>query len=220
MYVEDYIKRMIAIASAMIARILGLQASGEYIQVRAMIDQLLELIVGLRADLVRRMDDDSLLESLTHQGRLDTDRLGVLAEVFRQDGDALEAQGKLEEALTSYLRSLNFFLEAYLSGNNSGFPDPQDHLRYLLQQLDSQPLPAVTLYTLFRYYEQTGRYVEGEKTLAKLLVATGLEDEIKIEYRQYYLRLLEKSDAELTAGGLERSKIETDLRKLQEENKK
>ena len=53
MYVEDYIKRMIAIAAAMIARILGLKASGEYVQAQAIINQLLELVVGLRADLVR-----------------------------------------------------------------------------------------------------------------------------------------------------------------------
>jgi len=217
MYVEDYIKRMIAIAAAMIARILGLKASGEYVQAQVIINQLLELIVGLRADLVRRMDDDSLLESLTHQGRMDTDRLGLLAELFRQDGDVQSAQGKKTEGLSSYLRSLNFFVEAYLSGKESGFPDPNDRIRYLLQKLDAQPLPAVTLYSLFHYYEETGSYAQGEETLAKLLAATGLEDEVRIEYREYYSRLLQKSDTELETGGLKRVKIENSLKQLDEE---
>ena len=216
MYVEDYIKRMIAIAAAMIARILGLKASGDYAQAQAIINQLLELIVGLRADLVRRMNDDSLLESLTHQGRLDTDRLGVLAELFRQDGDVQSAQGNNIESITSYLRSLNFFLEAYLSGKDAGFPDPNERIRYLLQKLDSQPLPAVTLYSLFHYYEETGSYAQAEDALAKLLVATGLEDEIKIEYREYYHRLLQKGDAELESGGVKRAQIQNSLKLLDE----
>lgn len=216
MYVEDYIKRMIAIAAAMIARILGLKASGDYVQAQAVVNQLLELIVGLRADLVRRMDDDSLLENLTHQGRMDTDRLGLLAELFRQDGDILSAQRRDAEGITSYLRSLNFFLEAFLSGKDAGFPDPNEHIRYLLQKLDSQQLPAVTLYSQFHYYEEIGSYAQGEETLAKLLAATGLEAEIKIEYRDYYRRLLEKSDAQLEAGGLKRAQIEASLRRLEE----
>jgi hypothetical protein len=214
MYVEDYIKRMIAIAAAMIARIIGLKASGEYIQARVIINQLLELIVGLKADLVRRMDDDSLLESLTHQGRMDTDRLGLLAELFRQDGDVLSVQGNHSESIASYLRALNFFLEAYLSGKAYGFPDPNERIRYLLQKLNTQPLPAVTLYSLFHYYEETGSFTQGEEALAKLLAATGLENEVKIEYREYYYRLLEKSDAELEAGGLKRVKIENSLKLL------
>ena len=218
MYVEDYIKRMIAIAAAMIARILGLKASGEYVQARAIIDQLLELIVGLRADLVRRMDDDSLLESLTHEGGMDTDRLGLLAELFRHDGDVLNAQGKNTEASASYLRSLNFFVEAFLSGKDSGFPNPNEHIHYLLQRLDSQPLPAVSLYSLFHYYEETGAYAQGETTLADLLAATGLDAEVKIEYRDYYHRLLQKGDAELEAGGVKRTQIEANLKQLNEEN--
>ena len=218
MYVEDYIKRMIAIATAMIARILGLKASGEYVQARAIIDQLLELIVGLRADLVRRMDDDSLLESLTHEGGMDTDRLGLLAELFRHDGDVLNAQGKNTEASASYLRSLNFFVEAFLSGKDSGFPNPNEHIHYLLQRLNSQPLPAVSLYSLFHYYEETGAYAQGETTLADLLAATGLDAEVKIEYRDYYHRLLQKGDAELEAGGVKRTQIEANLKQLNEEN--
>ena len=217
MYVEDYIKRMIAIAAAMIARILGLKASGEYVQARAIIDQLLELIVGLRADLVRRMDDDSLLEGLTHQRRLDTDRLGILAELFRQDGDVLSAQGKNTEGTASYLRSLNFFLESYLSGKDFGFPDPEEHIHYLLQRLDSQPFPAVTLYSLFHYYEETGSYARGEEMLAKLMATTGLETEVKNEYQEYYHRLLNKEDRELESGGLTRVQIAVSLRKLEEE---
>lgn len=217
MYVEDYIKRMIAIAAAMIARIMGLKASGDYQQARVVIDQLLELVVGLKADLVRRLDDDSLLETLTRQARLDTDRLWLLAELFKQDGDVLTLQGHATESRTSYLRALNLYLEVVLSGGAPNYPEPHEIIGYLVRMLPAHMLPAETLYTLFNYYEQTGRYAQAEETLGRLLAATELKNEIEDEYRAFYRRLLEVTDAALQQGGMRRAQVEASLARLEGE---
>ena len=65
---EDTLLRMLvtAIAST-IARIAMLRTAGNYQQALREIDQNLEELLGLKADLVRQLDDTNIVEMLTSQ---------------------------------------------------------------------------------------------------------------------------------------------------------
>ena len=112
MLTEDYIMRMINQAIAALVAIAGFKKAGQYEQSRQAIDQALEQLIGLRADLVRRLDDHAILQALTRQDNLDVDRLALVAELLKEEGEILAAQGDRAAAQASWLRGLNFLLPA------------------------------------------------------------------------------------------------------------
>jgi hypothetical protein len=211
MLTEDYFMRMINQALYVLKKILGLKTTGHYGEALREIDQLLEVLVGLKGDLVHRLDDQSILDSLTQQDTLDADRLYVIADLFKEEGDIRLAMGQVEEGYWSYLRSLNFFIETALRGKLDYFERPHDRIKLLLEKLQDVRLPADSLYPLYCYYEETGQFQRAEDALLKLTQEPDLEAEMRAEMGAFYQRLLEKEDEALRQGGLSRSEVEKRL---------
>ena len=211
MYTQDFIKRMINQLVAALQMIIGLKAAGQYGQALQAIDQALEQLLGLKADLVKRLDDQTLLSSLTHNGKLDTDRLAILADLFKEEGDILASLNRPQESFSSHLRALNFYIEVGLSSLPEQLPDPDQKLLDLFHQLDKFRLPHQTLYGLFAYCEKSGRFAQAASILGRLADDPSLRAEVQREFQQYYQRLLEKTDADLQRGNLPRAEIERRL---------
>jgi hypothetical protein len=214
MLTEDYFMRMINQALVVLRRILRMKEIGSYQEALAEIDRMLEMLLGLRADLIKQLDDESILAAVSQGEQLDTDRLYVVAELINEEGGILAATNRRAEAAVSYVRALNFYIETVLSGGAPGFEPPGKKIEVLLSNLKGVKLSPDTLYPLFCYYEETGSYAKGEKALSQLAVDPELQAEIHKEQAAYYQRLLQKPDGELQKGGLERSEIEARLRGL------
>lgn len=214
MFSEDYILRMIQMATAAMARIFGLRTAGRYTEALQAIDQALEQLLGLRAGLIKNLDDSSLLASLTAGEELDTDRLYLVADLIKEEGDVYAARQDARESSLSYLRALNFYLEVALNGGAAELPPPNEKIAALVETLSNQPLPVETLLALFTYYEEAGEYARVEQTLSRLVQKPEIREQALIELSDYYRRLLEKPEAELAAGGLSRSGIKASLAKL------
>ena len=214
MLTEDYIMRMINLALAVLVRILGFKQAGRYQEAAQHIDQALEMLLGMRADLVKRLDDDSLIETLTVQDTLDTDRLLVVADLFKEEGDILALKGHQSEAYLSRLRALNFYLEVILSGGPENLPEPEDKIEELLTLLRAHDLPAETLYSIFSYYVHLGKFSIADDVLHQLASSAGTGAEIEQEIIDFYKDLLSKPDEELLKGGLTREKIEERMKAL------
>lgn len=215
MYTQDYIKRMINQLVAALQMIIGLKAAGQYGQALQAIDQALEQLLGLKADLARRLSDEAILNSLMQGKSLDTDRLRIVADLFKEDGDILAALNRTTESFSSYLRALNLYIEAALANGQDGISEPDDKLEDLYHHLNKYNLPAPTLYTLFAYFEKTSRYMKAARILNQLLDEPALREEVRRESLDFYRRLREKSDTELEKGGFTRSEVEERLSKFE-----
>lgn len=215
MLTEDYFMRMINQAIYVLRKLLGLKSAGRYQDALIEIGAMLEMLLGLRVDLIKRLDDDSLLDSLTQQGALDTERLYVVAELIREEGEILAAMERPEESYLSYLRALNFYVEVALNGGAEGFDPPHDKIEDLVKKLDAFQLPTDTLYPLFCYYEEEGQYGKGDETLARMAGDVEIRDEIKKEQAAYYERLLDIPEQALQKGGLPRDRVLEKLEALQ-----
>jgi hypothetical protein len=156
LFSEDYILRMIRLATAALAQIIGLKKGGQYPQAQQAIDQALEEVLGLKADLIRAMDDESLLSALTQQERLDTDRLIILADLFFEEADILSRQGNPTASQASALRALNFYLDVVLEWGAERITKKFEKIEILVDALGDQNLPPQTLFALYFYYEQVG----------------------------------------------------------------
>jgi hypothetical protein len=211
MYTQDFIKRMINQLVAALQMIAGLRVAGQYGQALQAIDQALETLLGLKADLVKRLDDQTILNSLTKNNDLDTDRLLILADLFKEEGDVLAALQRPAESYSSHLRALNFYIEVALSSGPQELDTPDDKLLDLFHQIEKHQLPHQTLYGLFAYFEKYGRFAQAAGILNRLADDPSLKVEVQQESQEYYRRLLAETDAELIQGDLPRAEIERRL---------
>ncbi len=208
MLTEDYIMRMINQAVAFLVTIAGFKKAGQYEQARQAVDQALEILLGLRADLVRRLDDQAILQTLTRQDTLDVERLALVAELLKEEGDILAAQGDGVAAQASWLRALAFYLEAGLAEDILPTPALSQKIGALAGQLGLAKLSEDTVWALFCYTEQAGQYGPAAAALDHLAARPGVYDDLRPELSAFYQRLLALPPAELARWGLERSTIE------------
>lgn len=215
MFSEDYIKRLIKIASDAIMEAIGFKTVGRYQEALDVLDQMLEQVVGMKAGLIHRLDDSSLLSTLTNEeGELDLDRLLVVADLVKAEGDVHAEQGKIQTAYWSYLRAFNFYLEVVLNMDPEDVTEPVKKVEALLPLLKDEDLPPETLFAWFAYDERVGNYARGERVLQRMAQIPGLGSEMQDELHAYYQRLMEKSDGALERSGLSREQISWRLSNL------
>lgn len=193
MFSEDYILRMIRMATAAMAEIMGLKKGGRYPQAMQAIDQTMEEVLGLKADLIRALDDESLLSALTQNDRLDTDRLLILADLYFEEADILTKQGKPIAAQASALRALNFYLDVVLDWGAERVPKKFDKIEELVEKLGEQDLPPQSCFALFFYYDQVGEFPAARRMLQKLKQDPDWRDEALMEEAEFERRLSGKT---------------------------
>jgi tetratricopeptide (TPR) repeat protein len=211
MYQEDFILRLIRMATAAIARAMGYKSAGEYHQAIEVLDQMLEDVLGMQAKLIHSMDDNSLLEALSTQNGLDTDRLYVVADLLKAQGDIYAEQADLETSRMRYLRALSLYLEGVLADLPESGGGPVEKIESLLKLVPEAELDPETRFSLFLYHEQAGAYRRAEAVLQGLLDLTGLKAELRPEFTAFYERLLAKSGAELAQLGMKHGEVEAKL---------
>lgn len=210
---EDYILRMIGQATAVLLKIIGFKKNGDYPEAQQAIDQALETLVGLKADLIKQLDDESLLNTLTQEGVLDTARLALVADLFKEDGDVLAAQGRVSESRESYMRSLIYHLETGFDESTEPDVELTNKIEVLVQNLGLQNLPDEPLWTLFCYYELIGDLPKADHAILRLAERPNLQTDIQPELVAFYERLLQKPDAVLAAAGMTREEVKSKLKK-------
>jgi hypothetical protein len=211
MLTEDYFMRMINQMLAVLTKIIGLKDAGQYHEAQQIINQSLEQLLGMPSDLLKQMDDSSVMNILTTQGELVSDRLYMVANLYELEGGLLTDQNRISEANLNHLRALTFYLEIALKGENQDSSDLNDKIEQLQLKLVDQELTVDIYYRLFDHYEQLGRYNLVENQISNLLLTHEDPSEILPGLITYYEKLLEKNDQELIAGGNSRVRVQTQL---------
>ncbi len=207
MLTEDYFMRMINQMLAVLLKIVRLKEAGQHHEALEIIDQSLEQLLGIRPELLKQMDDSSLMNILTTQGELVSDRLYMVANLYKLEGDIYVDQKRLAGANHDYRRALALYLEIALRDEEQFSPEINDKIDELLQILAEQELTAKLRYLLIDYYTQLGSYNLVEEQISSLLLTYNDSPEILLDLIVYYENLLEKSDQELVAGGISRDKV-------------
>jgi hypothetical protein len=212
---EDYIMRMIGQATAVLLKIMGLKKNGNLPEAQQAVDQALEILIGLKANLIKQLDDESLFNALTHEDKLDTARLSLVADLFKEDGDIAATQGRMTESRESYMRSLIYHLETGFDETSQPDAELNNKIETLVQILGIQNIPDEPLWTLFCYYELAGDYPKAEDTILRMAERSNIQVDIQPELVAFYERLLEKPPAELAAAGMKREEVTTRLENAQ-----
>ncbi|UCD99922.1 MAG: hypothetical protein JSV42_04155 [Chloroflexota bacterium] len=214
MLTEDYFMRMINQMLAVLTKIITLRDTGLYNQAQDIINQSLEQLLGIPPDLLRQMDDQSLLNLLTTQEELVSDRLYMVANLYELEGTILHAQNRLSEAELDYARALTFYLEVALRDESQYSNELTDKIEEMQSKLINRALDTNIYIQLFDYYERLGKFALVEKQISNLLQSDEETTEIVPVLVEYYQSLLKKDDQELIAGGVTRDQIRYQLKSL------
>ncbi len=154
MFTEDYLMRIINAAIAALMTAISLRKAGKYSEARQAIQQAIEQLTTLPANLVDQMDDGSILSMLTTQGQLDIGRLAILADLYQEQGEILFNLGQQVQGSVASARALRFTLEVVLSDDNHLSPENMAKIETLVQRLKQNPLPIDTQLALSDYYRR------------------------------------------------------------------
>jgi tetratricopeptide (TPR) repeat protein len=213
---DDYIARIIRQATEALLYAIGLKKKGQYPDALQSIDQALEQLLGLEADLIKQLSDEALLNLLTVQEQLDVERLELVADFFKEEGDILAAGDKPTESRRSYLRALNYYLEVGLDDEVQGpTPELAEKIDELAVKLETVFLPDDTLWASFCYYEQAGDFARAEASLSNLADRPETRPDILPELIAFYERMLDKSDEELARSRLTKVELREKLVRAQ-----
>jgi tetratricopeptide (TPR) repeat protein len=215
MFSEDYILRMVRQATAVLASIIGLKSTGQYQEALQDIDQALEQLLGMDPKLIRLLDDVSLYKILTKNDVLDLEKLGLLADLFKEEGDIKKLQNQNNESVNCYIRSLNYYLMISINSEASRSIELSQKIDELLQKLEPYNFEEKTLLNLFYHYENTGEFAKADNMLSGLAARNNSDANAMDEMRSFYKRLMEKSLEELVSGGMSRAQIRNKLKELE-----
>jgi hypothetical protein len=154
MLTEDYIMRMISQALAVLMTALGLKRAGQLNEAQEALDQAVETLLGLNANLANQLDDRSLLDMLTFLGKLDVDRVLVLADIYNERAEVYALQRQPESSQLADQRSLRLYLEAALA--SEVIPDNEliQKIEPLRLKLTAPSMPVETRLALLDYLDR------------------------------------------------------------------
>ena len=214
MFSEDYLLRIIRQATTVFAKIIGLKNAGQYQEAIQVIDHTLEQLLGMDAEIINLLDDESLYQLLTQNDVLDLERLEFIADLFTEKGDILRLKKLIQDSDNCYVRSLNYYLVISLNAEPARAAQLPQKISSLLQKLTAFDFDEQTLLNLYSYFENAKEYAKSDSMLEKLAVRVPSAAYITGEKISFYKRLLEKSPQELTDGGISRALIKDKLKGL------
>lgn len=154
MLTEDYLIRRINQVIALLLHAVGLRKDGQMAAALTDIDIALELMLGMRSVLLKEMDDSSLLQLLTVRGRVDIERLTLVAGLYQEEAAIFELEGRLADSLRDRLRALNFWLVIALDERGGLSADQMMQVEQLRAQIPPERLPVDILAALLDYTQR------------------------------------------------------------------
>ena len=152
MFTEDYLMRIINMAIAVLMTAIGLRKSGKYSEALQAIQQAIEQVTTLPANLVDQMEDSNILNLLVTQGQLDVGRLAILADLYQEQGENLFKLDKSVQGRLALTRALRFFLEVALAEDVNLSTENIGKVEALSKRLKGAVLPVETRLALSDYY--------------------------------------------------------------------
>ena len=208
---RDYLMRMIDLLVKALAQILLHKKTYDYPMALKEIDSSCKSLLGMNREFIRNFSDVQLIELFERDIEASGVKCYVLGMLLNQEAEILQLQGNQSEGLALSTKSLSLLLSSFL---NSGAPVESDHTALIeetMGRLGGCELPPHIKEKIFVYEEFAGRFDKAEDLLYELL-----ESDVRyiVIGRQFYQRLLGKSDADLLSGNLPREEVQDGLLRL------
>ena len=212
---KDYILRLAERFGRELAMLLHLRQRNQHEEALINIDDLFLRSVGLTTHFINSASEDMLLKMISPLGTLNLEKCLWIAVLLKEEGDIYAEMGKDDESYYRHVKALFFFLEAGLFEKESKDLGVPEAITDLLHKLEEFELSLSMKTKLFRYFEMTGNYRQAENMLYEIVESDEPSaHEMITPGKEFYLRLLKKSDTDLQLGGLSQQAVEKGLEHL------
>jgi tetratricopeptide (TPR) repeat protein len=133
---------------------IGLRKAGKYSEARQAVEQAIEQLTGLPANIVDLMENAGVLSVLTANGQLEVGRLALLADLYQEQGEILFGLGQPVQGSVAFARALRLTLEVALFEDANLSIENIGKIEGLLQRLKDRTLPFDTQLALSDYYQR------------------------------------------------------------------
>jgi hypothetical protein len=215
---KDFILRNIELMTRRLTVLLGLRRYNKFEEALIYVDDLYLQSLGLTASFVHSVSEEMLLQLISPVGVLNVEKCLWLATLLKAEGDIYDDMDSATESYYHYLKSLYLFLVAFSHERMLRDTQLGTEVVTLLDKLEEYELPLPVSKHLFTYYELNGQYAQAEDTLFELLDRREIEPQERIQLQEqgknFYTRLLHKTDADLLAGNMTRDEVEEGITQL------
>lgn len=220
MFQYDVITRLIQQLALLLIELNRLKRAQQFAQALQAVEQSLLSATGLGIVSARFTDAQEIMRKLVRfegdaEGR---DRAMITARLLSEIGGIYLAQDRLEEHCGFQRKSLELILQAALFTGKFDLPEFAPKIDELVGSLSACEVPPQTRLLLMRFYEAQGDYARAEDALFDARDTHPDDEEMQAEGAAFFERLLQLSDARLSAGNLPREEVESDYRAFAQSN--
>ena len=220
MFRRDYLLRQIEQFVAVMMKMTGLTKAGQWEEASAVAMAQFKALAGDDITKLLQMSDTELIARLAEgdSGYGMQEKIFMLARLFKENGDILKGQGRVEESRACYVKGLHLLLETV----DPAVPRPEfvPSVEAFLTTLRDSPLDFGTNVMLMRHYEQAGDYAKAEDALFNMLDAESTNTELLDFGIGFYQRLLRLDNEKLELGDLPRSEVNAGLAEVNQRKSK
>ena len=212
---RDYIMRMIAQLSAVLAKVIGLKSADKIEEKQQVLNEALHDFTGLSEATIERLSYRDLINLVSSIKEINPEKCFMLAELLKAKADVYFSLEDMDKSFNLYLKSFNIYVEVMLS-NNSLYMEPnQSTIDQTINRIKQFKVPYETQKLLFHYYERIMKYDKAEDALFELLNQGTHRNIILSEGAAFYERLREKRPEELEEGNLPIDEVIEGMEKFQ-----
>lgn len=208
---RDYILRMIEQLARFLQRALLMKEAKEYAESITEIKKAGKIFLGLSLEAMDALSDRDLIRLWRVGDDLDAEKCALASQIFRAEGEVYEHQGDTEKAFASYAKSLSLATETINFLKEKIPSELISTVDFLAGRIESDNLPMPLQKKVFTTYATVGKFSKAEDLLFDIVK----EDPSFVQDgKQFYQRLLKRTDDELNSGNLPRDEVMESLDQL------
>jgi hypothetical protein len=214
---RDYIVRMIGEMGRALAQIRALRQGGRSDAAREMIEAECKKLAAMGVTGILSLSDTELVARVSEGELAQSVHLRTLAVVtlLREAAEVANSENRTGEAGQIYLKALHLLLEVLSHEDAETFPEFVPGVEAIVTSMQGKPLPLETLASLMRHYESTGQLSKAEDALFSMVDASGADPTVVGFGRDFYERILRRTDTALESGNLPRVEAQQGFAELE-----
>ena len=198
-----------------LTKVLEANNNKAYSESEEIIDSAFKQLLGLNSDLANRLPLEDVINFISAYESAEVFKLIILAELIKAQGEIHSLKGNTALWLSLWQKSMSVYIKALDMDKESTIEVSGSSLEVIIEAVSEYELTKECYIDIIHYYENCGSFDRAEDTLFELLEAYDNGKDLLEVGKNFYYRLLEKSEEELEKGNLSLDEVRDGIKQLE-----